>query len=560
MNIRIAHACRFTAPIRRLAAALLVLAIGLLPALAATPVAAADYHACDCADGAAAGCVPGNDAANGTTPQSAWRSYDRAQDAWSTLAAGDRLLLCRGGVFPVAGSTRWINRNCRAATPCTLAGYAAPGMPADAPRPRVVIAGGNALSLDDPGATILHEEGYVIRGLELACTACDGGGAGVFLFNDIDDVHLDDLLIHGFGVGVFLGSSAPCGNDPACDARNARLTLTASEIRDNHVQGFLGVGDDLVIAGNRFDGNGRGSFLEHNVYVSGVAERVYVGANELTRSSPGNGVCNATSLVVHGAIDDLRIEGNFIHEPIGAAGQGCYGIQLSPAYTYAERFLRAVIRGNTVHHVGNTAIALSSCVDCLVENNLIVHAQPFGTRGVSAPADARGPNDAAMARLVVRNNSFHTSTPGREAIRIGNEGDGHVVVANAMQLDAAGGDWACFEFAAPLSAFAAIDHNVCGYTIASGHAWVRGVGGLAAWQQASAFDLASLHAAPGYRAPAAPEHDLRAVSAAAAMVARGDSVLGAPLAFDGLPRGPLPDAGAHQWREDRVFADDFETP
>src|SRR5687768_401338 len=83
-------------------------AVALFVALAAlaAPARAAERFVCDCGAGADPQCVPGSDGATGTSPDAPWQSYDRAQDAWSGLAAGDSLRFCRGGVFPVAGSTQ----------------------------------------------------------------------------------------------------------------------------------------------------------------------------------------------------------------------------------------------------------------------------------------------------------------------------------------------------------------------------------------------------------------------------------------------------------------------
>lgn len=530
------------------------LAASLLWALQA---GAADYFVCDCGEGAAAGCTAGNDAASGTMPATAWRSYDRAQDAWVGLAAGDTLRFCRGGVFPIAGSTRWVNAQCRAAQPCTAAAYTPDWAQGGEDLPRLVRMSGDAISFEN-GGLARHEEGYVLRDLELVCSDCGENGSGIFIYNDVDDVQLLDLRIRGFGVGVFHGGSQACAaGEPVCDARNSRLNLRGSEIRDSAVQGFLGVGDDLVVDGNRFEGNGRSGIFEHNVYISGNATNVAVTRNTLYRSAARNGACEGASLVAHGSLTDLRIEANVILEDIGAAAGSCWGINVSPAYEYGETFLRTIVRGNTLRNLGNAAIALTSCVDCVVENNVIVHEQPFGTTAIRAPAQNRNADDAMLQRLRVRNNSVQVAVDGGTGITLGTEGSGHEIVGNALRYSGSGGTWACLSLPLPTVAYAAVDHNVCGYTAGGVRAWEEGSGALSSWSAATGFDTHSRAADPGFAAPFAPNYDLTAAGMQSALIAAGHPQRGAPEDFFGIARPMPPDAGAFQNR-DLVFAADFE--
>lgn len=532
--------------------ALLLLPAGLLPAVAT----ASDYHVCDCAAGAAPGCVAGNDAAAGTAA-APWRSYDRAQDAWATLAAGDSLRFCRGGVFPIAGSTRWVNAQCRAETPCTVGAYTPDWAQGGEDLPRLERSAGDAFSFEN-GGDARHEEGYVFRDLELVCTDCGSNGSGFFLYNDIDDVQLQDLRIRGFAVGVFHGGSRPCAAGAiGCDARNTRLSLRGSEIRDSAVQGFLGAGDDLLIDGNLFAGNGRSGILEHNVYISGNAARVAVMHNTLYRSAARNGQCEGASLVAHGSLTDLRIEANYIHEDLGAAAPGCWGINLSPAYSYGETLLRAVVRGNTLHNLGNAAVALTSCVDCVVENNRIVHEQPFSITAIRAPAQVRASDDAPLQRLRVRNNSLYISGIGGIGISIGTEGTQHEVAGNAIRYNGGTASWACLSLDLPAAAYAGVDYNVCGYTPAAQREWEQGSGTLASWRAQSGLDQRSRAADPGFAQPVAPFYDLNAASMQSALIGAGHPRLGAAQDFYGIPRPLPPDAGAHQ-NADRVFADGME--
>ncbi|MBL0163933.1 MAG: right-handed parallel beta-helix repeat-containing protein [Xanthomonadales bacterium] len=525
---------------------------------------AANYYACDCASGADAQCQVGNDNANGTSPASAWRTYDRAQDAFGDLAAGDHLSFCRGGVFPIAGDTRWTNSNCTAAQNCFVGAYIPAWASGDEARPRITQTNGHAFEFIDGGEPD-HEEGYRFSDLDLRCSACSGEAYGFVLYNDIDDVRLERLRISGFSIGVYLGGSNSCNGNPQCDANNERLSLIESDILDNPGQGFLGSGNDLLIADNLFSGNGGANNRDHNIYISesgGQTNRIRILRNELYRSSMGSGsTCLGTSLVVHGYTSDLLIEGNLVHEDIGGAGQGCWGISLTAGGTdEAEGFPRAIVRGNTIRNVGNTAIALSSCVDCIIENNIIEHEQPFEITGISAPALGHDGNDLMMTHLTVRNNSIYT-TANQDSlgIKVGGEGTQHVIVSNAIQATNTSGLFACLSLNLPTNAYAAVNNNVCGYVAGGGREWEEGSGSLSAWSMASGFDLASLALAPGFASPGAPTHDLRAANIGAAMVDAGHLTLSAPREFFGNLRGASPDAGAHDFgSNDVIFANGFE--
>ena len=536
----------------------------LLAAILCTPHAiAADYHVCDCATGADPQCDVGDDAASGTTMASAWRSYEHARNAFAGLAAGDSLNFCRGGVFPVSAGSQWINSECRADNPCTIGAYAAAWGNGDEARPRISQSSGHGFAFAN-GGDPAHEEGYVLRDIELACSDCVDGDWGVFLFNDIDDVSMQRLHIHGFQFGVHLAGSNSCATE-GCDRSNERISLQHSDVVDNFGGGWLGADNDLLLADNRFLRNGTGSVFEHNLYLSqsgGPTSNIRVLRNELYRSAAaGTGSCQGGSFTVHGQHTDLLVDGNDIHEDIGAAEPACWGLGVVAAYASAEGFVRVVIRGNRLLNMGNVAIALASCQDCIVENNLIEHEQDFGVVAILAPALARGVEDLPMSNLVVRNNSVFTHSADSTAIRVGDEGSGHAIVSNALQSDATTGGWACLSLNLAVANYTTVDNNVCGFVAGAGREWEQGSGALAAWRAASGFDLASVEANPGFAAAGAPDHDLRAATATAAMVGAGHPLLSAPLEFLGGPRGLPADAGAWQFGAgDSIFVDGFDAP
>jgi hypothetical protein len=542
--------------------------------LVAGAARAAEHFACACGAGADPDCQPGSDTATGDSPGTAWLSYDRAQDAFAGLGPGDAILFCRGGVFAVAGSHRWVAPGCQAANPCTVGAYAPTWGSGEENRPRFEqSAAGHAFDLADPSPAD-HEEGYVFRDLELVCTSgCGNDDFGFRLYNDVDDVALEGLRISGFGVGVRLDISDACGGGPPCDARNSRFVLARSEIVDNLAQGFLGSGDDAVIVGNLFDGNGVGGPYEHNLYWSGNGLATSGGRildNELVRASVGpSGGCEGASLVAHGEHDDLEIVGNLIHED-GPVDPGCWGIDATPGGSSAvDAFTGLIIRGNVVRNMGNLGIGVATCADCTIEDNVVIAEQTLagGTTLIVAPAPGtpHGVEDGLLDHLVVRNNTLYASASGGAlGIRItsdGGGGGGHRVIGNAMRYAGTGG-WSCLDADLASVTYDAIDHQVCGYVDEPGRNWEMGTGTLAAWQAASGFDLASLAADPGFASPAAPLWDLTAASAASPMVDHGDSAAGSPVDFFGNERPALPDAGAYELGlggPPRLFADGFES-
>jgi hypothetical protein len=500
---------------------------------------AVTYYVCDCAAGADAGCVPGDDGNSGTDPGDPWRTYEMARSRFGSLAAGDAIRFCRGGAFTLdqTGSA-WVNGNCTAASPCTVGDYIPPWGSGDENRPilrRVTDSYG--FSLADSGYAT-REEGYVFENLDLRCAACDTGN-GFFLFNDVDDVLIDNVRMDGFGIGVHLAGSNECdSSDPTCNGISERLTVRRATIVNSGGQGFLGGGDGLVIEDSYFENNGGGTMFDHNIYISSGND-VRISGNELYRSSlDGEGQCRGVSLVGHGVITDLVIEDNFVHEDVGFAGQGCWGIAIDPGYGSAERFENVVIRGNRVVNVGNMAIGVGACVNCLIENNVVIHHQDFGVYAIAVPDRDPGSGDAETTNVTVRNNSVLVSSSGR-GILVRDEGTSHQIVSNAIQYTGAGSSWQCLQADLPASRYEAIDYNVCGFEHGD---WAVGADDLAAWQ-ALGWGMHSQAAIPGFTGG----YDLTPVAENAAIVDAAHPTLSSPTDRNGTIRDAQPDVGAYEF-------------
>ncbi|MCC6602980.1 MAG: right-handed parallel beta-helix repeat-containing protein [Anaerolineae bacterium] len=499
---------------------------------------ATTYYVCDCQPGADGDCAAGSDANSGTSPGAPWQTYEKARTQFNSLAGGDEIRFCQGGAFELGSSSgQWVNSSCSSTFQCTVADYAPPWASGDEMRPILQRSGsGYGFDLAD-GGNASADGGYIFQNLDLRCTACGSSGWAFFFYNDVNDVLIDNVRMDGFDIGVHLaGSNACTPGDVACNGQNDRVTLRNLTILNSGHQGVLGGANDLLIENSYFENNGDGSMFDHNIYISG-GSRMTIRHNELYRSSlDGSGSCGGTSLVGHGVMTDLLIEGNYVHEDIGKANQGCWGIAITPAYSTAESFSNVTIRGNRIENVGNTAIGTASCQNCTIENNVIIQNQGFGVTGVSVPAQLPGAGDAISQNIVIRNNSIWTNTG--TGIRL-NEGSSHAIVSNAIQATSATSGWNCLDATMATGNYNVINHNVCGYSAGE---WANAVGDLAAWQVIG-WGINSIADVPGFVSGA----DLRPGSETAVIVNAGSPGLSSQTDFNGNGRDSLPDVGAFEW-------------
>ena len=449
------------------------------------------YYVCDCGTGADPACVAGNDDATGTTPATAWKTIEKARQAFPGLSAGDTLAFCRGGVFPAEGRD-WENHNCRAETPCTLTDYIPTWAKSDTHRAVIVApVDGTAFSFAD-SANADHEEGYIVSSLEVRGT--NGTGTGFFFFNDIDDVILTDLIVSNFDIGVLIQGSNP--PNPGSDGQNERITLKNSRVQNNASQGFEGSCNGCAILNNVFDNNGyRGEVYFHNIYWDGAAESSdgRIIGNTLTRSGMVGNVCRSVSLIVHGKHKNLTIERNILQEAVGTAGHDCWAIAVDTGYAGAEGFSGVVIRGNVIKNMGNVGIGLNACTDCMIERNRIIQENPFSTAAIAIPDRERGAEDTPMNHVTVRNNLIRISSPiNQTALTLGGEGTGHISSGNTIIYSGKSSDWSCFGYPLPGSSYAFIDKNFCRFPDAASGKWEAATGSLADWQGRSGFDRHSV--------------------------------------------------------------------
>ena len=509
---------------------------------------AGTVYLCDCGPGADADCVAGDDGSAGTSTSTPWRSVELGRLEWIDAVAGDSVLFCRGGALEVEAAGRWVANGCTAAKPCTIGSYAPTWGSGDEARPILSVVGDlSALRFDESGEA-RHQEGVHVRGLHLVCTECtDEGGRGILVGNEIDDVTIEDMVIEGFDVGITVGGSADCAkDDPACDRRNARVTIRGSTIQGNLSFGITASGDGLLIEDNVLADNGRDAGSDHNLLIDSAQSpdsSVDVIHNQLRGSVPGGDeTCRATEIHVEGVHLGLRIAGNAIVEK-GLVADACWGISVAPDLEgRPERFELATIEDNVVENVGAVGIGVASCDACVVENNLVVwDGSDRIVRGIAAPVGARGDDDNSLEALWVRNNTIVTASAG-SGIVIGDEGEGHVVVSNAIVYTGASPDWSCFDANLPTGSYEAFDYDLCWFPDAAGE-WNDGWGGLpdplSAWQAGSGLCAHCLEVDPGL-ADGAP------IDETSAVVGAGHPTLSSLDDMLGRPRVD-PDVGAFEW-------------
>ncbi|MCP4898454.1 MAG: hypothetical protein GY906_15880, partial [bacterium] len=158
------------------------------------PSYAADWYFCDCESGADPDCVVGSDSGDGTASVP-WQSFEKARTTFGSLAAGDGIRFCRGGAWAISGGTRWVNTSCQADLRCVVGDYTPWWGTGNEGRPLLRRTdGSHGFALED-GGNAEHEEGYLFQNLDLRSTT--GTGNGFFLYNDIDDVEIDNVSIDG---------------------------------------------------------------------------------------------------------------------------------------------------------------------------------------------------------------------------------------------------------------------------------------------------------------------------------------------------------------------------
>ena len=502
------------------------------------------YYACDCGSGADPSCQAGSDSNAGTSADKPWQTYTKAQGQFAKLAAGDTIAFCKGGAF-TGNKSAWVNASCRANNVCTVRDYTPSWASSSTAMPKVT---GGALSFANEGGSA-HEEGYQFLNLEF-----DGSsGTGVFIYNDIKDVLLCNMVLNGYTDAIDAESAlTPLAS--GSDGLNARITVRGSQILNNSDMGYIGACTDCTLEYNYFDHNGGNSPTQHDIYLEGqhdasgksltpTGEQII--GNEMHHSVEGSGTsCGGSILTLHGTHDQVLIQGNLIEEAQGTAQEGCWGIAVAPGgYSTPEGFTNVTILGNTVIGVGNAPIDVESCQNCVVADNLVIDTDAYGS-GIQVRPNGNSSSDLHATAIQVLNNTVYAIGTEGTGITVGGEGTGYVIAGNAV-VGTAKTQFNCFGFDLAASAYYS-DYNLCwdASEKSASATWAKSMS-LSAWQTSTGLDAHSLYADPMFKNPAYSNYDFTAM-AGSPLIGAGDPTHGSTVDITGKTRPSPPDIGAYQ--------------
>lgn len=457
----------------------------------AAPGGATIFYVCDCATTGAAGaqptgssllggqqpdtgCTPGSDAANGTTPATAWQHYTKAQAQFGSLAAGDRILFCNGGTFDLTGasSNRFVNRNASAGTRVVVGAYTATW--GGTHRPLLMAPTGTyAIDLND-GSDIARG-GYVFAGLHIqgigmpatpteASPFCPPTQSvnhcpfeAFFVYNQISDVYLCDMRMSYLSIAVENAG----GNVGTEDNQN--IVVQYSTIDNDENQGMLGSTTGATIDSDTFTNNGFGTAnLDHHIYLSsGGQGSQAVTNNHFYKGAQVSGLgCANVEIVMHGINNGTTIAGNLIEEDNGTSLSGCYGIGIMPGYSAHEEFNNIVIKSNVIKNVGGSGVEMSACHDCTVENNILLADTSSGFEGITLTNDGEGGGgitDQDNLRVKAINNTGYGRL--QNMVRSSDAGTVLTIVNNVIYFSNTTGTVTAFNNSLPDASYLAVNRN-----------------------------------------------------------------------------------------------------
>ena len=359
-------------------------------------------------------CDSGDDNNNGMSEAAPFKTFDKAIDTFNGMSAGSNVLFCRGGIFNITTDKRLYNKSCSASVPCTISDY---GDKSKA-KPLFNTAGDlTAFNFQESGNAD-PDGGYTLKNLTII--AQNSNGKGVFLYNDVDDVLLENLHIEGFRIAIH--SSGSNTLNPGTNGINDRLVVRNNTIINNRSIGFQGGCQDCLIEGNYFENNGFGQkILDHNIYLGWTkfpAKNITIRNNTLYKSTMIDGKCQGVSLVVHGLFNDLTIENNIVKEDVGKVSGYCWGISVDPGYSKVdEAFYNVKIFNNKLINVGNVAIGCASCEGAMIHNNEIIDEGEVLSMGIKVPV--RTENTLKSNNISIKNNKIFLNNLNGYGISIG---------------------------------------------------------------------------------------------------------------------------------------------
>ena len=509
-------------------------------ACAAEPMRGNVYYYCDCGTGAQAGCVHGSDTNPGTSASAPRQTIADAVSRFSTLAVNDTVALCKGGAFNSAGDNTIGSNRCGAGVACNDLREYTPTTFAGTAKPIINNAPGEIALFRFQGTGGIRFLNLTLKG------GAAGTNQGFFFYRGAHDVTLCNLDMDAFDLTVYNESGG------AGDAPTRNIKLTGSLITNSRVIAYLGGGMNDDISYNYWDGNGSSNVFDHTLYFASAKELQNMRiVGNYVRGQYGS-TCLGAPIVAHMSVDGLLVKDNVVDIAASATTGGCWGIAFNNFTGAPEPIYHrnAVFSGNTIKNGGNTALTVTGCPNCLIENNLIIHETPMEASGiVVATGPARtAPADAVNTQNIIRNNTIWygaNSNQGGTGIVVGTEGAGHVIANNTVTYNGTStgnnGPFNCYQYPLALAAYTFINNNHC--HSAANYNWVATRGSLAAWRIASAgsgFDTASFTGDPLFTAAGTDFTP----TAASPLIRTGNAFYGASSDLFGKARTNPPAIGA----------------
>ena len=515
--------------------------VNAIAACVAEPVRGTVYYYCDCGTNAQTGCVAGSDANVGTDPLLPRKTIGNAASRFSSLAVNDTVALCKGGAFNAAGSLSIGSSRCGAGVACNDLREYTPTTFAGTAKPLINSATGGVPLFSFSGNT----GGVRLLNLKLEGGGGTSGNYGFFFYRGAHDVTMCNVDMDAFDIAVYNESGT------ATDASTSNIKVTASYITGSQRMGYLGGGNNDELSYNFWDGNGSSTTFDHTLYFASVKTltNMRVIGNHV-RGQLGT-TCNGAPIVAHMAVDGLLVKDNFVDIDASATTAGCWGIAFNniTSASAAIYHRNAVFSGNTVRNGGNTALSVSSCPGCVIENNIIINETAIEAVGITVASNPARSGDDVNTQNVIRNNTIWyalNANNGGTGIEVGTEGSGHIISNNTVTYSAAStasNVFNCYNYPLALASYAFINNNHC--SSAASYSWVANHGSLAAWKTYSAsssFDTLSITGSPMFKVAGS---DFTPATGSP-LIGAGDAVHMSVLDVTGKSRPNPPAIGAYE--------------
>ncbi|NUN14725.1 MAG: hypothetical protein HUU55_13930 [Myxococcales bacterium] len=506
-------------------------------------------YLCDCADGAVAECVPGDDANDGESPATPLRTLGAAFERYPLLPSGGAIAICRGGVIvgDAAAHHPIFHEEASAENPRGIRDYSAPWGTPTMPRP-VVMATKEWPGLWLEAATPEGQtQGYVVQNVEFRGDA--ESMYAIWIGGGTSAVVVCGVLVDGFYNGIRI-----LARDAGATAveRGKQVTIVDSHIRKTRSVGVLGIAHELTLDRCVVENTGTvDGETKHAVWLRNDTDvpvtKITIRNTKIIK--PGelpDGKCSAVGLMIDGLVEDIEISQN---EFLCSPGKGSMGFRAIQMGTFASKnaFYNVLIAGNELRHFGAMGIAVEACQGCGIENNVLVaESATIDIVGIVCPTRTPLPDEIPIDKITIRNNSvLIPDSPNGTGIRLGEDGSGHVVVSNTVMY---GGDgpFGCYPLYPSVGETGTVDHNHCWAPNVGPTAWHPNFGDLAGWQTASNSDINSKYIDPQYTNSNIEEADLTPSNPQSPLVGSGHPTLSTTTDIEGKPRGESPNIGAYE--------------